>query len=183
MTENTPEVLNLADMLTGNNFPEKTIDVFVNEALAYQIADLNERIASEPSNEALEAELDGLIEEAQAFRFRIVIQGVPRHDLMAALERIEEQFPAEYSALGRRKPNAEADNAMSILQWVLHIKKIVGPSGAEAGPLSEEEAETLRDQLPLAAIQAVETGISDIIEKTRSGHEALAMESDFLSKR
>jgi len=183
MTERDAETFDILDMLSGNKFPEETVRVYVNEDLMYRVAEIEEKIQRNPEDASLEAEREELVRKAREFEFQVHVQGIPRASLMNAVQKVEEQFPSEYTALGRRKPNAQADNAMAVLQWVLYVKKIVSPSGAEAGPLSEEEAEALRGQLPLPAVEAVERAISDIHEKTNKGHETLAMETDFLSKR
>lgn len=183
MTEFDANTFDIADMLSGNKFPEKMVPIYVNEEVSYRVAEIEERIQADPENEGLEAEREALHKEAQNFRFEVHLRGVPRDKILTAVEQIEEQYPSEYSALGRRKPNAEADHAMSLLQWALYIQKIVSPTGAVADSLSDDEVENMRRGLPAPAIQAIEEGISALQEKTRSGHEALAMETDFLSKR
>lgn len=184
----------LADMLSGNHYPEREVTVYVNEAAFYEAGRLSNRIREVKETggdseetlaeiDRLEARLSEIKDEVEKSRFVFTLRGVPRSALVTAVEKIEEEFPSTYTALGQRRPNAKADNQMAIAQWALYIQSIESPSGAKVGPLTPEEAEALRSGLPAVVADDVEAAISELHTSVRDGYESLRTGTDFLSKR
>ena len=177
------KTFDLSEMLSGINYPTVDVPVFLNEDLAFRIADLDERIAKHPEDEALETERESLVEEAKKFLYVVHLKGISRDTYLTALEQVTSEHKPETDSLGRLKPNPEGDAALERKLWALYIESVTDPSGRTVDGVSEEEAHGLIRNLPYTAVEAIGQGISDLSLKTRKGFEDLALETDFLSQR
>lgn len=172
----------LSALLSGESLPKEELVVYVNEAVAYELAKVEKELSKDPENEDLEARRVELYEEAKKSRFVFHLTGAPRHEFLAALDELDEQYPVKYQA-GRPVFNAERDEAQFDILWKLHIQKIVDPSGAELRDMSAEDIRALRRGVPAAVASSVMDAINALTELTAKGFEDLALETDFLSKR
>lgn len=172
----------LTDIFTGNSFPKEDVTVVVNEALTYELGKIEKEIQKDPENASLERKRKALVKKAKDATFTFHLTGVPRQDILAALDAVEEEYPSK-ETFGRKIPHPKADDAYAVKSWAMHIESIENGSGGVVSPITEEQAAELRGSLPTAVVLKVETAINDLAATAREGFEALALETDFLSKR
>ena len=141
MTEETapnPHTFDLADVLSGRTFPERTVDVFMDEKAAYLIylADAEIRTASEAEVEELEKHREGLAKAAETSKLTFHLRGVSRTVREEALNSTIKEFPIENDFLGRPKANPEADRKFAAAQWALgpdeHNAELIGATAHRA---------------------------------------------------
>lgn len=189
MTEDiTPKTLDLAAALSGRTFATDTVDVYLDEEAAYEVAHLNDEIKRatilENQEDLLkfEAELKDLTVRASASRLTFHVSTVPRHVRKAVLESVLKDYPNTQDAFGREVTSQEADDVFANRSWATYIRKIVGADGSERIQPDEEDIKIFRDNAPDTAVAAVEEGIRELSEGSKSGVETLLQEHSFLSR-
>lgn len=181
------KTFDLAAVFSGNAFPKDTVDVYLNEEIAYRIHGINKELgkpdtlSDEGKVKKLQDDLKALAKKAEESHYVIHLTGVSRQDRKGALAEALEKYPAETDAFGRTKQDAKANEFLSNLVWKLHVEKIVNPEGAELEP-SLEDIIIFRDNAPDSVIDAVEAGIAELSEGVKSGFETIVQEHDFLSQ-
>lgn len=183
-----PTTFDIADLFTGRAFPKDYRDVYLDEALSYEIYKAHQASAAAKAEGNLEKilETDEALEElkakAESKRVRIHLTGVSR-DLRKDLgTKNREQFPPETDFLGREKPNLEADEAFVNEYWALHIEAIERPDGSRINAPDVSTVKIFRANAPDAAIAAIDQGIKELSEGSLAGFESLVTEHDFLSQ-
>ena len=181
--ETTPKTFDLAAALAGRTFPEITVPVFLDEALQFDLARLDKRIARATHDEveALEEERASLLNLFKQFCLKVTVKGAPRHLRKATVEKVLADFPEERDALGRVKPNPAADEAFANSTWLLHVVEITAPDGSVLNPALEDII-AFRNQAPDAAVNAVEAAIQELTSGSKAGYETAVQDIDFLSQ-
>lgn len=187
--EITPNIatFDVAEMFAGKSYPKDTVEVFMDEATAYEInklqAEARQAVASqdEEAGRAVEERLTALVKRGAASKYVFHLTGVSRDSRKAAVESVTAEFPMEQDFLGRDKPNPQGDEKYANLMWALHIEKIVAPSGAVIVAPSEADIKVIRGNAPDPAVEKVEAAIKELSTGVKSGFETLAQEHDFLS--
>jgi hypothetical protein len=203
-----PGVFNIANVVKGRSFPKTSIDVYLDESLAYVISQLDESLQemgnAMDKNKALsKKQLDDLlkrrdeiidrkeklIEEMGGAKYVFHIEGISEGKRQDIYDQTVEKFPIQYEK--SRNPytgkvekeeldSVERDRYFSDLLWSAHITKIVSPEGEEQDGITIEEATELRRALPAASAAR----ISENIEKIRIASAAfmMSLNEDFLAK-
>lgn len=203
-----PGVFKIADVLKGRAYPKSEVEVYLNEDVAFLIADIDSMIDKTSKSldskknvskdevdeliarrEEIIARKEKLMAEMVEHKYVFHIQGISEGQRQDIYDRVLEKFPMEYEK--SRNPfsgqvekveieSAERDRYFTTLIWCAYITKIVAPDGEEQNGISEDDAIELRRSLPVAS----SAKISDAIDKIRAS-TALFMASvneDFLAK-
>ena len=202
-----PGKFNIVDAVRGRAYPKNTVDVFIDEEVAYNVAELNELIdkigqemdkknVDKKHMDKLLAERDKImsdrekiIEEMGGTKYVFHLTGISEGDRQDIYDKALKQHPMKYDK--SRSPltgmvekeeieDPERDRYFTTLLWQSHITKIVAPDGSEQEGITYEDALELRRILPLAAI----TTITEAIEKMRASTSLfmISVNEDFLAK-
>lgn len=190
MTDVTPnpKTLDLGELLAGISYPKDTVEVWLDEATAYEISKADAAIKrAELMGDAelvskLETEREKLVELGASSRLVFHLTGVSRKVKDDIITKTDEKFKPEYSFMGTRVPNREADDYHANLRWAVHIEKFVAADGSELVAPGPESIEKFRDVAPAPATEAIEKAITNLSEGAKSGFESLAQEHAFLSQ-
>lgn len=178
-----PKTVNLADILAGRSFPTETVEIYMDEATAYEISKVNAEIeVAKGDTDDLEARREELIKKGAPSRLTIHLRGIPRHDRENIIRTVMDLYPQKRDFLGRPEPDIDADNAFTNLIWTAMIEKIEAEAGV-VEPVGEDDVRLLRDNAPDQALTLISSAIDALTEGAKSGFEALAQEHDFLSRR
>lgn len=184
MTESvSPKTFDLSAALAGRTFPEIVVPVFLDEAVQFELYQLDRKIARATNAEVqdLEKEREDLLAMFKEFSLKVTVKGVPRHLRKSTLDKILEEYPEERDAFGRVKPNTAGDDAFATASWLLHVVQITGPDGSVLHP-SEDDIINFRNTAPDSAITAVEKAIRELTEGSKAGYETAVQDVDFLSQ-
>jgi len=190
MTEEvTPKTFDLASALAGINYPSVEVEVYFDEALAYEIASLNEQLdllsrsGNSEQYESLQKTFDKFIAQVEEHKFTFTIKGVPANIENSILETIREQFPAKKNALGIvESDNTESDIAYMEMILQAYINKIVAPDKSVIQSPTMDDIKTLRKNAPSHVLKKIEQAIVELKNKTSNGFELGIKSADFLSK-
>jgi len=203
-----PGKFKIIDAVKDRAFPESHLDIYLDEALAFLIAELDEamdetgksmdrkKALSKKEVDEFEKRRDEildrknkLIEEMGGGKYVFHIKGISEGQRQDIFDQTIEKFPMKYEK--NRNPytgamekeeisEAERDRYFSDLLWEAYIVKIVSPDGEEQEGISLEEATELRRSLPAASVAKISEGI----EKLRIASAAFMMSinEDFLAK-
>ena len=187
--EVTPKTFDLAAALAGINYPSVDVEVYFDEALAYEIASLNEKLdlLSRSGNteeyEKLQKTFDGFIAQVGEHKFVFTIKGVPANVENSILDSIREQFPVKKNALGVvDSDNTESEIAYMEMILQAYINKIVAPDDSVIDSPTIEDVRTLRKSAPAHVLKKIEDAILQLKNKTSNGFELGIKSADFLSK-
>lgn len=181
-----PKTFDLGEFLAGRSYPEKTVNIYLDEAAGLAINETNKeldtlsRLGKVDEYNELEKKLASLIESLDERKMQVTVRGVPRKLVKDIITKIEAEYPSKRDAFGRDEQNSEADEALSCLLWSAHIVQIVAPDGSTVTP-SEADIVALRDLAPQADLRAIQKGI-DEVNSASDGFEVAARSVDFLSK-
>jgi|SRR5690606_11827375 len=183
----TPDAktLNLADILSGQAYPETQVTIYLDPKASYEIGKIRERIAAADNADeisTLEETLETAKSKAEANSLTIHLKGASARDKQLIIQEIEDQFPIERDFVGRVKPNADADRLFAIRRWMLHITKIEHPTQGSTTEITEQDVENIRNFAPAPAVEAVDKAIVDFESGEKSGFEYLVQSHDFLSQ-
>ena len=201
-----PGKFSIVNALRDKAFPVDTVDIFIDEDVAFAAAEVEEQIKKlgermdgvvdvkvleqlNKRHEDLTKSLDKIIKDMGSTRYVFHLQGISegkREDLFEkALEKYPMQHEVDRNPLTgevdrREKENPKRDRLFTNLLWQAHITKIVAPDGSEQEGISLEETMELRRSLPLASISR----ITEAIEKMRTSTALFMMttDEDFLAK-
>lgn len=188
MSELDPKTFDLAAVLSGINYPERTVDVYFNGDLAYKIASLNQQlekssISGSKEYEKLQKEFDKFIESVKEQKFTFHIKGVPTHVENSINETIRAEYPVKRNALGIAEGDtSEADAAYVKLVMRSYISKIVAPDGSVISPPSAEDIDALFNNAPSHVLSVLQDAIVELKTKTAEGFEIGVKSADFLSQ-
>ncbi len=182
----SPKTFDLGEFLAGRSYPEKTVNIYLDEAAGLAISETNERLnllsklgEVDEYNE-LEKKLQSLIESLDERKMQVTVRGIPRKLVKDIIAKITAEHPPKKDAFGREESTPEADEALSTLLWSAHIVQIVAPDGSTITP-SEGDVAALRDLAPQADLRAIQKAI-DEVSNASDGFEVAARSVDFLSK-
>lgn len=203
-----PGKFKIIDAVKDRAFPESHLDIYLDEALAFLIAELDEamdetgksmdkrKALSKKEVDEFEKRRDEildrknkLIEEMGGGKYVFNIKGISEGQRQDIFDKTVEKFPMKYEknrnpytgALEKEEiSEAERDRYFSDLLWQAYIVKIVSPDGEEQEGITLEEATELRRSLPAASVAKISEGI----EKLRIASAAfmMSMNEDFLAK-
>lgn len=203
-----PGVFKIINAVKDRAFPESFLDIYLDEALAFLISELDEamdktsksmdrkKALSKKEVEAFESRRDEifnrkneLVEEMGGAKYVFHIKGISEGRRQDIFDKTIEKFPMKYEK--NRNPytgalekeeigNLDRDRYFSDLLWEAYIVKIVSPDGEEQQGITFEEATELRRSLPAASVAKISEGI----EKLRIASAAFMMSinEDFLAK-
>lgn len=197
----SPKSFNVIDAISNRSYPHTTVNVFLNEELAYEasvledeIDDLQPRAVNDESAAAkldvLEKKRDAIVAELEASCLVFHVYGISEGDREDIYNIAVKDFPVEYEesknpytgeSVKNEIDNVERDRLFTTLLWQAQIRKIVASDGAEQSDMTKDDVEKLRRQLPIAALGS----INQAIEKVRIATASfmLKVNQDFLAKR
>jgi len=188
MTEEvTPKTFDLAAALTGINYPSINVEVYFDEALAFEVAELNRKLeilsAAGNTDEYAEVEkkFDKFLKQVDKHKFVFTIKGVPAHVENGITEILKEKYPVKRNALGiAESENLDADNEYVELIFHSYIAKIVAPDGSIIEPPSIDDIRVLRSNAPVHVLGKIQQAIIDLKTKIANGFELGIKGTDFL---
>jgi hypothetical protein len=203
-----PGVFNIVDAVKERAFPKTSVDIFLDESLAYIISELDDALSrtansmdktktlskkqvdeiTQKRDEILDRK-DKLVEEMSGAKYIFHFEGISEGKRQDIYDKTLEKFPMKHEK--NRNPytgkmekeeidEIDRDRYFSDLLWQAHIAKIVSPDGQEQVGISLEEATELRRTLPAASAAK----ISETIERLRVASAAfmMSLNEDFLAK-
>ena len=186
----TPETktFDLAAVLEGRDYPEKTVDVFFDESLGLAISEANnilEGLAEKGDTAAYkdaEKKFEDLLKTADKHRYRVLLRGVPRKVKKDILTRLMAEYPKDKNIFDMQSFTPEKEEFYATLLWESYVVNITDPSGATSGKPNADDIRTFRSYAPQSAVNTIEQGIQDLENEVSSGFEVMARSADFLSK-
>jgi hypothetical protein len=202
-----PGKFNIVDVVKDRGYPKDEIDVFIDENVAFRIAEINEAINS-ISNKMDSAGADKktldkllkqheeilntrqkLLDEMGEAKYVFHLTGISEGSRQDLFDKAVKKFPIKTvtkmnQVTGEMEEkeveNVERDRYFTSLLWEAGISKIVSPDGEEQEGITFEEADELRRILPLASL----TTITEGLEKMRAATALFMMSvnEDFLAK-
>lgn len=196
-----PGRFNIVDVLKGRGYPQTSVQIILDEALAFEASSLKKRfdeVDGKKLNEKQIAEREQLSIELEDMRERLSKSAYTVHLMGISEGRREEiyrdavkKYPIEYETvnpleglLGQvkkvEKESPERDSLFTDFLWLEHIKKIVDSEGNEQTDFTYSTIRTMRESFPLSAILRV----NEAIESLRTSTAVFMMETaeDFLAK-
>lgn len=175
-----------AEVAQGRSYPQDTVSIYLDEATAYKIAELEDRANSELDSDVvnkIDAEIAELRIVIEKSKYTFKIHGIPLERRDELLERAREQIKPEFDSFknfvnGRvektEKDSPERDRLYNNMLWAEHITEVVGPDGrvdrnpgigtAEAirkAPISQQVVFTRAIQKLVVAADSFEARIDD----------------------
>jgi hypothetical protein len=202
-----PGKFNIVDVVKDRGYPKDEINVFIDENVAFRIAEINEAINS-ISNKMDSAGADKktldkllkqheeilntrqkLLDEMGEAKYVFHLTGISEGSRQDLFDKAVKKFPIKTvtkmnQVTGEMEEkeveNVERDRYFTSLLWEAGISKIVSPDGEEQEGITFEEADELRRILPLASL----TTITEGLEKMRAATALFMMSvnEDFLAK-
>lgn len=187
MDELSPKTFDLGAVLSGLDYPEKTVDVYFNEALAFEVAKANRELEfldglSDEKFKEAQDKFDALVEKLAAYKFTFHLKAIPSRFKNDIDKRVEAKFPTKFNQIGLPEQNSARDELFAVLMMEAYITKIVAPDGAEILKPSIETIENFRLNAPRHALALVESQIIAFEQDIQAGFETAAKSADFLSK-
>lgn len=201
-----PGVFSIINVLQERAYPKDSIEVSLDEALAFKASRISEKIEEfnkqinnvddadeidslSDKRDELVAQREEILAEIKTKLYTVNITGIPEGRREEIYTEAIEKFPIEYveatpSLLGDAKreeaENPERDKFITTMFWAEHIESIVDPDGNVQGKMTPEEARALRENLPISA----STKINEAIEKIRIATALfmIGVDEDFLAK-
>lgn len=178
--------VSIADVLSGRSYPTETVEVYMDEGVAYEISKVNAEIAiatkkSEDTAD-LEKRLEDLVKKGSESRLTFHLRGISRHDRQNIVKAVMEEHPQKTDFLGRPEPDLDADEMYTNLTWAALTEKIEVSAGV-VEPVGTDDINLLRANLPDGALETIAKAVSALTEGAKSGFETLAQEHGFLSQR
>jgi len=186
MSELEVKTFDLGAVLAGQDYPEKIVDVYFNEALAYEVSKANSELnilskIGGKEYEKAEKIFDEMLKKISKFRYVFHLKAIPSSVRKQIEVEVETKCPFKINALGMPEQNKKADELFASLMMEAHIVKIVDPEGAEIIKPSLEVINDLRVNAPLHVIKFLEEEIVEFSNSISKGFEVAAKSADFLS--
>lgn len=202
-----PGKFNIVDVVKDRGYPKDEINVFIDENVAFRIAEINEAINS-ISNQMDSAGADKkaldkllkqheeilnarqkLLDEMSEAKYVFHLTGISEGSRQDLFDKAVKKFPIKTVTKmnqvtgemeDKEVENVERDRYFTSLLWEAGISRIVSPDGEEQEGITFEEADELRRILPLASL----TTITEGLEKMRAATALFMMSvnEDFLAK-
>lgn len=187
MSELNHKTFDLAAVLSGIDFPEHVVTVFLDERVGFEIYKAEEALrnaeirGNEEVLKRVAAELDALREKRKDIAYKVTLRGIPESTRKACDAQARKEFPPEYNFMGQVTPSPERDDLYNRLLWSYSIVKFEDPSGAVA-IMSDDLVRQLREDAGRTVFRTIADGIRELEEGTKSGFESDAQDVDFLSE-
>lgn len=181
------ETFDLIEALQGINYPEDSVEVFLDDNLMYlrNKAEKELRKAEilnqKDQVEEISKRLEELLDAASVVKFTFHVRAISRRDHQSLSKEVLKQYPVEKDFLGREESNPDREDLYAEKTWAAHIVKIVNPAGAVQNGITPEEARAFIAQAPRSATEAVQAKIEALYEGSKEGYESLIKETNFLS--
>jgi hypothetical protein len=203
-----PSKFKIVDAVKDRAFPELSIDVYLDESVAFMISELDETLEEignsadrkkaltkkeiddfeKRRNEIIDRK-DKLVEEMGGAKYVFHLKGISEGARQDIYDKTVEKFPVKYEK--NRNPysgalekdeidNVDRDRYFSDLLWEAYIVKIVSPDNEEQDGVSLEESTELRRSLPTASVGKISEGIEKL--RIASAVFMMSMNEDFLAK-
>jgi len=187
MAELNPGTFDLGAVLSGQDYPEKTVDVYFNETLAYEVAQANRELTfldglNEEKFKEAQDKFDALVESLAQHKYVFHLKAIPSRFKKDIDTQVEAKFPTKFNQIGMPEQNIKRDELFAVLMMEAYITKIVAPDGAEVVKPSVETIENFRLNAPRHALALVESEIIAFEQDISVGFETAAKSADFLSK-
>lgn len=185
--ELNPKTLDLIGVLSGRDYPTLDIEVYFNEALGFEIHQIQQELESaeirKDSKEAdkLFKDVKAKIKQAGSEKYVIGMKSIPESVRRSVVEKVEEQFPQKTDLLGRAESNPGADEEFTKRMWQVYIKTVTSPDGASKA-VDEADIDALDANAPITVHEQITRGIRELQTGAKSGFEYAAKEADFLSQ-
>lgn len=187
MDELNPKTFDLGAVLSGMDYPEKTVDVYFNEVLAFEVARANMELnlldgLSEDKFKEAQDKFDALVERLAEHKYVFHLKAIPSRFKKDIADKVEAEYPTKFSPLGMPEPDRKRDELFAELMMEAYITKIVAPDGAVIVKPGLETIKNFRSNAPEHALALVESEIISFEQDISSGFETAAKSADFLSK-
>lgn len=192
---------NFAEMIRDRTFPEITVPVYLDEALALRLAELAEEEAvidhkvllqgekgmSDAQRDALariEEERESVLARMEPSKYTAVIRGFSYDDQNTLRNKAFEQFSVEYretkneltGTITREEIESEERvDYFNDLLWNKALVRLVAPDGAVADPMSVEETRVFRRNVPHATRLYIDKAV-DKVQMATDWYKGLADE-------
>jgi hypothetical protein len=185
-----PGKFNILDVLKSRSYPEAEVNVYVDEATAYEASKVSEQLNSlDKTDKKLEEKFNALIKKIEDSKYVFTISGISEGKREELYKIAAEKYPIEYKEdknvlTGETKreeiSNEDRDSLLTNLIWAECVTKIVAPDGSVQDSLTVEDAKELREFLPIASNSI----INDTIQKMRAATAVFLykVDEDFLAK-
>lgn len=200
-----PGTFNIVNVLQERSYPSVTVDVYLDETVAFKASQLQEHIseleksasrkkagALEIANREIETEREKLkevIESISDSKYTFTVTGISEGKREEMLNLAIAKFPVEYDETTNpitgevkrvEKEDERRDRLFTDLLWREQITKITAPNGDIQENLSIEDIIAMRGALPIIAFGK----INEAIEKVRIASSVFLMsvDEDFLAK-
>lgn len=187
MVELNPNTFDLGAVLSGQDYPEKTVDVYFNESLAYEVAKANRELEffnnlNEDKFKEMQDKFDALVEKLAEYKYVFHLKAIPSRFKKDIDTQVEAKFPTKFNQIGMPEQNIKRDELFAVLMMEAYITKIVAPDGAAVVKPNIETIENFRLNAPRHALALVESAIIAFEQDISAGFETAAKSADFLSK-
>lgn len=187
-----PGTFNIVNLLRERAYPEQSVTVYVDEALAYAGSEIDERIAvtkDDAEVEELNNKRDEIIEQLKKSGVTFHIKGIAESRRNDLLKQAKKKYPIEYTReanpltgdfVREEKPSPERDELFTDLLWQASIIRIEDAEGNVQETIGFTDVSNMRSMLPLASTARV----TEAIEKLRVATAVFMHEvnEDFLPK-
>lgn len=187
--EVTAKTFDLAAALSGINYPSVEVEVYFDEALAYEISEINRNLemlsaaGKDAEYAELEKKFDEFLKQVEEHKFTFTVKGVPANVENSINDEIKKKFPVKRNALGMVEgDNSAADEEYVKLIFGAYISKIVAPDGSVIAPPSESDIAALRSSAPVHVLNKIQQAIVGLKTNIANGFELGIKSADFLSK-
>lgn len=144
---------NLADVVKGRGFPEKSIDIYLDANSAYELEQVSAELKTTTDKDrldVLEAKAAELTEKIVASRLTFHMRGVSQHSVEYVTEECDKKYPDDED--GNENPNWIKHYLASLVAF--NIIKVTDAEGNEdTEKFTAEEILELRGALPIDAWQ------------------------------
>lgn len=187
MDDLNPKTFDLGAVLSGQDYPEKTVDVYFNESLAYEVAKVNRELnfidsSNEEKFKEAQDKFDALVERLAEHKYVFYLKAIPSRFKKDIAKEVDSKFPAKFNPLGMPEPDSNRDDLFAELMMEAYITKIVAPDGAAVVKPNLETIRNFRNNAPDHALAIVESEIVSFQQDISVGFETAAKSADFLSK-
>lgn len=187
MTELNHKTFDLGAVLSGLDFPETEVKVYLDERVGFEIYQAREALrqaeirGNEEALAKIAAELDALEEKKASSAYKVTVRGIPESTRKACDAKARKEYPVEYNFMGQATPSPERDDLYNLHLWRASLVKFEDPSGAYA-VLSEELVKQLREEAGRSVFRTIADAIQELQEGVTAGFEDDAKGIDFLSE-
>lgn len=187
MTELNHKTFDLGAVLSGLDFPETEVKVYLDERVGFQIYQAKEALrqaeirGNEETLAKIAEELDSLEEKKASSAYKVTVRGIPESTRKACDAKARKEYPVEYNFMGQATPSPERDDLYNLFLWQYSLVKFEDSTGSVA-VLSEELVKQLRDEAGRSVFRTIADAIRELEVGVKAGFETDAQGVDFLSE-